>query len=180
FVPQTPSLLPWLTVMRNVTLLRDTGRWHGRGSSQVKSSRDPGLLLEDVGLSAFANSYPKTLSGGMQQRVSLVRAFALGAPILLMDEPFAALDEITRNAMRYQLLDIWGATRTTVIFVTHSIHEAVMLSDRVITMAARPGRVAASETINLPRPRTEEMEFTPEFTELAHTVRRSLREGWGK
>lgn len=180
FVPQTPSLLPWLTVSQNVTLLRDTGKWRRGSRSGPQSGRNPTVLLDEVGLSAFAKSYPATLSGGMQQRVSLARAFVLGAPIFLMDEPFAALDEITRNAMRYQLLDIWSTTNTTVVFVTHSIAEAVMLSDRVVTMAARPGRIAAIETIDLPRPRTEDMEFTPQFTNHAQLVRQALRQGWGK
>ncbi len=180
-VPQAPCLLPWRSVMENVTLLRDlgrSGRRRGRSGEVAPAGRNPVELLEKVGLRAFANSLPKELSGGMQQRVSLVRAFALGVPILLMDEPFAALDEITRNAMRYQLLEIWAETNTTVVFVTHSIAEAVILSDRVVTMAARPGRVAAVEHISLPRPRTEEMEFTEAFTEHAHNVRSALRDGW--
>ena len=99
-------------------------------------------LLDAVGLTGFEKAYPHELSGGMQQRVSLVRAFALGAPILLMDEPFAALDEITRADMRYLLLDLWEQARSTVVFVTHSVTEAAILSDRVMVMAARPGRIA--------------------------------------
>ncbi|MFZ0059177.1 MAG: ABC transporter ATP-binding protein [Acidimicrobiales bacterium] len=183
-VPQTPALLPWRSVVENVTLLRDVGRppWPLRAGSRVAipddPTRDPMALLEQVGLAPFAKSLPKELSGGMQQRVSLVRAFALGAPILLMDEPFAALDEITRDTMRYQLLDVWSETRTTVVFVTHSIAEAVVLSDRVITMAARPGRVAAVEQIELARPRTEDMEDSDQFTLHAHRVRTSLRASW--
>jgi NitT/TauT family transport system ATP-binding protein len=121
---------------------------------------------------------PRELSGGMRQRVSLVRAFALGPPILLMDEPFAALDEFTRDAMRYQLLDIWSQTNTTVVFVTHSIPEAVILSDRVITMAARPGRVASVEAITLARPRTEDMEDSDVFATHARRVRAALRASW--
>lgn len=182
FVPQSPSLLPWRTVLENVTLLRDVGvsrrRRRTTGAAPEQAARDPRELLNQVGLGAFCDSRPKMLSGGMQQRVSLVRAFALGAPILLMDEPFAALDEITRDAMRYQLLDIWSRSSSTVVFVTHSVAETVMLSDRVVTMAARPGRVAASEAITLPRPRVEDMEFSPEFTEHAHQIRTALREGW--
>jgi NitT/TauT family transport system ATP-binding protein len=182
-VPQTPALLPWRSVADNVTLLRDVGRppWRRRASAGAladDAARDPARLLEQVGLTSFATSLPKELSGGMQQRVSLVRAFALGAPILLMDEPFAALDEITRDAMRYQLLDVWSQTKTTVVFVTHSIPEAVILSDRVITMAARTGRVAASEQITLARPRSEDMEDSDEFTLHARRVRTSLRASW--
>ena len=112
-------------------------------------------LLETVGLAGFDEAYPHELSGGMQQRASLVRAFALGAPILLMDEPFAALDEITRADMRYLLLDLWQRTGTTVVFVTHSVTEAVILSDRVVVMAAAAGPDRrASGSIDLPRPRT--------------------------
>jgi NitT/TauT family transport system ATP-binding protein len=184
FVPQTPALLPWRSVAENVTLLRDVGRrwWPSRRDPRTANpddgNRDPMALLEQVGLAPFARSLPKELSGGMQQRVSLVRAFALGAPILLMDEPFAALDEITRDAMRYQLLEVWGQTKTTVVFVTHSITEAVVLSDRVCTMAARPGRVASVEQITLARPRTEDMEDSDEFASCAHRVRTSLRASW--
>ncbi|MGD0742578.1 MAG: ABC transporter ATP-binding protein [Acidimicrobiales bacterium] len=184
FVPQTPALLPWRTVADNVTLLRDVGRrpWRRSARSARDTSgnppRDAMALLAQVGLAPFAESLPRELSGGMQQRVSLVRAFALGSPILLMDEPFAALDEITRDAMRYQLLEVWGQTKTTVVFVTHSIPEAVILSDRVVTMAARPGRVASLEEVTLPRPRTEDMEDSDVFSAHAHRVRTALRASW--
>ena len=133
-------------------------------------------LLDTVGLGRFLDAYPNELSGGMQQRASLVRAFALGAPILLMDEPFAALDEITRADMRYLLLDLWERSRTTVIFVTHSIPEAVILSDRVIVLAARPGRIAKEELIALDRPRREAMEDSPEFHQHLALLRHALRE----
>jgi NitT/TauT family transport system ATP-binding protein len=187
FVPQSPALLPWRTVLENVTLLDEIGRSRlpfkkrpGTGNAGAVSAgqRDPRALLEQAGLGKFHDSLPKQLSGGMQQRVNLVRAFVLGAPILLMDEPFAALDEITRNAMRYQLLEIWAQTNTTVVFVTHGIQEAVMLSDRVITMAARPGRVVDTETITLRRPRHEDMEDTEEFVKHVRHVRAALRRGW--
>ncbi len=114
----------------------------------------------------------------MQQRVALVRAFALGAPILLMDEPFAALDEITREAMRYLLLQLWQDSEATVVFVTHSLSEAVILSDRVAVMSARPGRVTAIEHITLARPRVPEMEETEQFLHHVTSVRRALRAGW--
>jgi len=184
FVPQTPALLPWRSVLGNVTLLRDVGRRRERTRGDATPAppedrgRDAMALLEKVGLARFAGSLPRELSGGMQQRVSLVRAFALAPPILLMDEPFAALDEFTRDAMRYQLLDIWSQTNTTVVFVTHSISEAVILSDRVITMAAQPGRVASVEAIMLPRPRSEDMEDSDLFTKHAHRVRTTLRASW--
>ncbi len=173
-VPQSPSLLPWLSVLDNVTLLRELGR--PPAARTRPGLADPLRLLEAVGLREFANSRPSQLSGGMRQRVSLVRAFALGAPVLLMDEPFASLDEITRETMQYQLLDIWGATSTTVVFVTHSVSEAVALADRVLAMAGRPGRVVHEERILLPRPRGESMEFSAAFSAHVQSLRTALRE----
>ena len=164
-VPQTPALLPWRTVRENVTLLPRLNRGQGRGRVHPDEIDD---LLESVGLAPFADSLPDQLSGGMQQRVALVRAFALRPPILLMDEPFAALDEITRSDMRFLLLDLWRDTRATVLFVTHSIEEAVLLSDRVIVFTSRPGRVATELTIDLKRPRRHGVEDEEEFH--AHTA----------
>ena len=155
-VPQSPALLPWRTVRQNVAFL--TGLNRGAEGHRTPDTNEVADLLRAVGLEKFTEAFPHELSGGMQQRVSLVRAFALGAPIALMDEPFAALDEITRAEMRYLLLELWDRTRSTVLFVTHSIPEAIMLSDRVVVMAARPGRIAAVEAIGLERPRTDEME----------------------
>lgn len=179
-VPQAPALLAWRNVLDNVTLLKDVkGPRRDRGREQFMyahpAAKDPAELLELVGLAPFRYSHPRELSGGMQQRVNLVRAFALGAPVLLMDEPFASLDEITRDRMRFLLLDLWQTSDATVIFVTHAIREAVMLSDRVVTFTSRPGTVAEIEAIELPRPRREEMEDSPEF--LAHVthIRRTLR-----
>ena len=174
-VPQTPSLMPWATVERNVRFLSslDSNR---RSDASSLSDRDIDDLIDTVGLAHFRTAYPHELSGGMQQRVSLVRGFALGAPILLMDEPFAALDEITRAEMRYLLLDLWQRTGTTVVFVTHSITEAVILSDRVVMMAARPGRIAAVEPISLGRPRLPEMEDAPEFHEHVRVLRDHLQD----
>jgi NitT/TauT family transport system ATP-binding protein len=177
FVPQTPALLPWLSVIDNVLLLR---RVNTRAATGQSRDIDPVGLLQSVGLGQFLNSLPKQLSGGMQQRVALVRAFALGAPILLMDEPFAALDEITRASMRYGLLDVWERMGNTVLFVTHSIAEAVMLSDRVAVFGGRPGRVVETVRVPLDRPRHEAMEDTPEFVECVRTVRHALREGWSQ
>jgi NitT/TauT family transport system ATP-binding protein len=174
-VPQTPALMPWATVERNVRFLSslDSNR---RSDASSLSDDDIDELIDTVGLANFRTSYPHELSGGMQQRVSLVRGFALGAPILLMDEPFAALDEITRAEMRYLLLDLWQRTGTTVVFVTHSITEAVILSDRVVMMAARPGRIAAVEPISLGRPRLPEMEDAPEFHEHVRILRDHLQD----
>ena len=173
-VPQSPALLPWRTVAQNVRFL--TGLHRGRAAHPVMTDAEINGLLDAVGLSAFAGSYPHELSGGMQQRASLVRAFALGAPILLMDEPFAALDKITRADMRYLLLELWGRINTTVVFVTHSVTEAAILSDRVVVMAARPGRIASERSIELPRPRTPEMEDDADFHEIVRMLRSDLRE----
>ena len=174
FAPQTPSLLGWRTVRRNVTLLAEVNR---RGAIHPPLDESEILeLLETVGLGDFLDRLPKELSGGMQQRVSLVRCFALGAPVLLMDEPFSALDEITRNEMRYLLLDLWERTGHTVVFVTHSIPEAVILSDRVLVMATKPGRVVHAEMITLPRPRSAQMEDDERYLAHMRSVRRSLGE----
>ena len=172
FVPQSPGLLPWRTVRANARLLIDVG--HHRGG--LAPDAVDGLLRE-VGLGEFLDAYPHQLSGGMQQRVALVRAFALDAPVLLMDEPFAALDEITRAEMRYLLLRLWEERQATVVFVTHSIAEAVMLSDRAIVMTGRPGRIEADVPIPLSRPRHPEQEETTEFFALENELRRVLRAG---
>ena len=171
-VPQAPALLPWHTVDKNVRFLTDL---HRQGASTLPDDEIDGLV-DAVGLGAFRHALPHELSGGMQQRVSLVRAFALGAPILLMDEPFAALDEITRADMRYLLLDLWARTGATVVFVTHSVSEAVILSDRVVVMAPRPGRVVTVEQISLDRPRTPDMEDDPSFHDHVRRLRLDLRE----
>jgi NitT/TauT family transport system ATP-binding protein len=173
-VPQSPALVPWADVDKNVRFLSTLDGRAGQHSPMPDSEVDD--LLEPVGLGTFRGSYPHELSGGMQQRVSLVRGFALGAPILLMDEPFAALDEITRADMRYLLLELWERTGTTVVFVTHSITEAVILSDRVVVMAARPGRIAAVEPITLGRPRAPRMEDSPEFHEHVRHLRDHLKD----
>ena len=175
FVPQSPALLPWRSVLDNVTLLGEVNRRKTRRHEHQPP--DPRQLLADVGLAGFENARPAELSGGMQQRVALARAVALGAPVLLMDEPFAALDEITRAEMRYLLLDLWERTGATCVFVTHSIDEAVILSDRVVVFAPRPGRVTSIETIDLPRPRSTEIEDQPEFHAHVSRIRHSLRHG---
>lgn len=174
-VPQAPALVPWKTVWQNVRFLSRLHR--GEAAQAALPDAEVRSLLATVGLGPFEDAYPHQLSGGMQQRVSLVRGFALGAPILLMDEPFAALDEITRADMRYLLLELWGRTGTTVIFVTHSVTEAVILSDRVVVMAARPGRVANVRPVGLARPRNPEIEDTAEFHEYVRVLRADLREG---
>ena len=172
-IPQAPALVPWRTVAENVVFLSTLNHRAGRTTLPPDQIDD---LIAAVGLTDFRQAYPHELSGGMQQRVALVRGFALGAPVLLMDEPFAALDEITRAGARYLLLDLWSRTGATVIFVTHSIPEAVILSDRVVVMAARPGRVAAVEAISLARPRNPEMEDHPSFHGHVRRLRSGLRD----
>ena len=175
FVPQSPALLPWRTVEANVRLLQDVNR-----AGNSPDLPDVGALLEDVGLVDFRSAYPHELSGGMQQRVALARAFAIGAPYLLMDEPFAALDEITRADMRHLLAMLCEPLNTAVLFVTHSIAEAVYLSDHVAVLSARPGQVVGVERIDLPRPRTPELEDDPEFFAAETRLRRLLHQGVGR
>jgi NitT/TauT family transport system ATP-binding protein len=166
FVFQDPALFPWRTVIGNVRLpLEIDGHRDGRPH--------PEELLELVGLAPFRRYYPHQLSGGMQQRVAIARALAFDPSLLLMDEPFGALDEITRSQMRYELLRIWGSTgaEKSVLFVTHSIAEALAMSDRVIVLSGRPGRVVADLDIELERPRTVEIERSPAFLDYADYLR---------
>ena len=170
WVPQSPALLPWRTVTANVQLLTQVNRAANRADPV-----DTAALLDRVGLAGFERALPHQLSGGMQQRVALVRAFALGAPILLMDEPFAALDDITRFEMRHLLVDLWQSSGAAVVFVTHSLAEAAYLSDRVAVLTSRPGRVSAMHQITSARPRVAALEDTPEFFATVTTLRDSLR-----
>jgi NitT/TauT family transport system ATP-binding protein len=176
-VPQTPALLPWRTVRDNITLLSEVNR---QVAGPAASADSTDLLVDAVGLRGFELARPSELSGGMQQRVALARAFALGAPVLLMDEPFASLDEITREDMRFLLAEVWSEATTsgerrTVLFVTHAIEEAVILSDRVVVLSARPGRVIGEELVRLPRPRIAEMEDSEEFLQHTRAVRVALQ-----
>lgn len=170
FVPQAPALLPWRTVRGNASLLLDLNR--KRGVAAPSTSVDE--LLDAVGLSNFAEAHPDELSGGMQQRVGLVRAFALDAPLLLMDEPFAALDEITRTEMRHLLTRLRAEREATILFVTHSLSEAAFLSDRVAVMSPRPGHIDVIEGIGIERPRHPELEDTPEFFATTTRLRHAL------
>jgi NitT/TauT family transport system ATP-binding protein len=174
FVPQAPALLPWRTVEANARLLQDINR-----SANSGELPDVLALLDRVGLSSFRSAYPHELSGGMQQRVALVRAFALGAPYLMMDEPFAALDEITRADMRYLLAALCEPLNTTVLFVTHSLPEAVFISDRVVVLSSRPGRIVDVIDVDLAHPRLPELEDTPAFFALVTRLRHALIAGAG-
>jgi NitT/TauT family transport system ATP-binding protein len=173
FVFQHPGLLLWRDALANVSLPLEVGGWGRRHTPPHR----PEELLELVGLKGFEQAYPRQLSGGMQQRVSIARALVTGPPILLMDEPFGALDEITRDHLNQELLRIWAATGTTIIFVTHSIAEAVYLSNRVFVFAPRPGRVVEEVRIDLPSPRGPSVKDSPEFVRYTAALRRALAEG---
>lgn len=170
---QAPVLYEWRTVRKNIELPLEV-----MGYSPAQRKERAHAMLRMVGLGDFSSAYPWQLSGGMQQRVSIARALSFSPSILLMDEPFGALDEITRERMQSELLNIWGdaGTETTIIFVTHSIPEAVFLSDRVVVMSPRPGRIQQIIPIDLPRPRDITTRESPAFFKLVTAVRETLRE----
>jgi NitT/TauT family transport system ATP-binding protein len=171
---QTPVLYEWRTVLENVQLPLEVA-----GRPRAEREQRPRALLRLVGLEAFAGHHPWQLSGGMQQRVSIARALALNPPILLMDEPFGAVDEMTRERLNQELLQVCAETAATALFVTHSIAEAVFLSTRIVIMSPRPGTIARVVTVDLPRPRADKTRALPRFFELVTEVRRSLREDPG-
>lgn len=172
---QVPVLFEWRTVQRNVELpLEITGVPKSQREARAKA------MLELVELGDFGGHHPWQLSGGMQQRAAIARALALDPAILLMDEPFGALDEMTRERMNLELLQIWRRTGTTVIFVTHSIPEAVFLSTRVVVMSPRPGRITTIVPIDLPRERDVDTREMDRYYELVTTVREALRAGDGR
>ncbi|TMC79006.1 MAG: ABC transporter ATP-binding protein [Chloroflexi bacterium] len=168
---QQPSLLPWRTVMGNVIYGIEMQHRAGRESREIAKR-----LIDLVGLGGFAESWPSELSGGMQQRVNLARALATDPELLLLDEPFAALDAQTRETMQQELTRIWGETRKTAIFITHDIAEAVYLADRVIVFTARPGRVKLDIKIELPRPRDLRLKREVEFVAYERTIWETIRE----
>jgi NitT/TauT family transport system ATP-binding protein len=172
YVFQRPLLLPWRTALHNVALTCEVARKEVGREDRLAEARK---WLALTGLKGFEDRLPHELSGGMQQRVSLSRALAFQPPILMMDEPFAALDEITREAMQDELLRLWSLTENTVIFITHSITEAVLLSERIVVMTARPGRVDSVIDVPFPRPRDEALRGSPAFTALVQEIRQKLR-----
>ena len=169
FVFQSATLMPWASVQTNVRLPLDLA-----GVPRKEADARVAEALDLVGLDKFAGALPRALSGGMQMRVSIARGLVTQPDLLLMDEPFGALDEITRHKLDADLLDLWRKKKLTVIFVTHSIHEAVFLSSRVIMMAARPGRVVEQFTIDEPYPRTPDFMVSPQFSRYAKQLQDSL------
>jgi NitT/TauT family transport system ATP-binding protein len=167
---QEASLYPWLTAQDNVEFPLSLRRMPK--AERAKRARD---RLALVGLNGFEDRYPHELSGGMKQRVSIARGLVQDPPILMLDEPFAALDEQTRISMGDELLRIWERTGKTVIFVTHSLTEAAYLADEIIVMSARPGRIIDRIEVDLPRPRTYEMMSTPRFAELRERIWSQIR-----
>ena len=172
FVFQEPALLPWRSVMDNILLPAEI-----LGLAMAATRTHAQELIELTGLAGFEKHEPHELSGGMQQRVSICRALVTRPSILLMDEPFAALDAMTREELALELLRIWDRDKKTVIFVTHSIPEAILLADRVVAMSARPGRIAKIVDVDLPRPRTLDVEFTAAFKSYSDAIRAVIYEG---
>jgi len=171
FVFQDPSLLPWLDVERNVRLAVEVnGGKEGAGDAAARS-------VDLVGLDEFRNFYPRQLSGGMKQRTALARALAIGPEVLLLDEPLGALDEITRAAMRYEILRLWERSGATAIMVTHSIVEAVAMADRVLVVDGPPGRISGEVSVDLPRPRETAIERSSQFISYVDEVQRLLARG---
>lgn len=166
---QKANLMPWRTVVQNIILPLEI-----QGLDAAESRRRAAELIRLVGLEGFEQSYTRELSGGMAQRVAIARALIHDPQILLLDEPFGALDALTRERMNLELLRIWGARRQTVVMVTHNIQETVFLSDRVVVMTARPGRVTADVLVKLPRPRSPDIVYSDAFSALAWCVHEAI------
>ncbi len=166
---QQANLMPWRTVIDNITLPLEL-----QGVPQEEACRQAADLVRMVGLEGFEASWPRHLSGGMAQRVALARSLIQNPDLLLLDEPFGSLDALTREHMEAELLGIWQSRRTTVLMVTHSISEALLLSDRVLVLTPRPGQVELDLPVDLPRPRSEEVRYTPEFVALSRQLRSAI------
>ncbi|MFI7497668.1 ABC transporter ATP-binding protein [Streptomyces sp. NPDC049687] len=186
-VPQSPALLPWLSVLRNVTLPQKINKGSAGRRERIAgfveresapAAPDMRELLVKAGLGEAMHKLPAQISGGMRQRAAIVRAFGLRPDVLVMDEPFSALDEFTRESLQDQLLDLWDELKTTVLFVTHSVSEAVRLSDTVVVMAPRPGRIVDVIHVDLPRPRGDRLFGERRFHEYEDLIRDRLRRAW--
>lgn len=169
YMPQKDVLLPWRSVMGNLLLGAEVA-----GLPPAAARRQAESLLGEFGLEGYADSYPHELSGGMRQRAALLRTYLFHRDVLLLDEPFGALDALTRRRLQLWLTSVWEAHRKTILFITHDVDEAVFLSDRVYAFTARPARVCRELTIDLPRPRSAEVVFTPRFSELRGELLRTL------
>jgi ABC-type nitrate/sulfonate/bicarbonate transport system ATPase subunit len=171
FMPQRDLLLPWRTVIDNAILAVEM-----EGTRRSDARRMAQAMLPEFGLAGFENQYPHQLSGGMRQRVALMRTFMFERDLMLLDEPFGALDALTRAMMQRWLLDVWQKHRRTVLFITHDIDEAIFLGDRVLVMTARPGRIKLEQKIELPRPRRADIVTSPEFIALKRTLLEAVEE----
>ena len=168
---QQANLMPWRTAIENITLPLEL-----QGVPASEACDRAQELIRVVGLEGFESAWPRHLSGGMAQRVALARSLILDPDLLLLDEPFGSLDALTREKMGAELLNLWQSRRTTVLMVTHSISEALLLSDRVLVFTPRPAQVCLDMPVELPRPRTEDARYTPEFGQMSHTLRLAIRD----
>ena len=171
FMPQRDLLFPWRTVLDNAILALEV-----EGVPRKEARERARVMLPEFGLAGFANHYPHQLSGGMRQRVALMRTFLFERDLMLLDEPFGALDALTRTRMQHWLLELWAQHRRTVLFITHDIDEAILLGDKVLVMTARPGTVKSETVIDLPRPRDPSVVLTPEFIGLKQRLLAEIEE----